>query len=509
MPTISLCMIVKDEEDALARCLDSVDVDEIIIVDTGSTDSTKKIARKYTDKVFDFRWKNDFSDARNFSISKATSDWILVLDADEVIEDMGALRKLTGQGFDAFRLIQRNYTDDMTRPKWVAVEKNRYTKGYSGYERNPVVRLFRNNGMRFTGPVHEIVDTTGMRCKDTQIPIHHYIEEKPLKERQLKYLDIAEKALKTRPTGRLHYTAGSVYFCFLKDYKKAKDNFLSAMQYNDDKIKTMEALAATHIELKEYEEAYQIYRQLLKAGYISPSMSLNLANLLVMHKHYKPALKYLKKAIELGHVKKEMIEKNILAIKSMNVNNAEYWDRIWEEEGAGTWRRYPKTNEEVAKLVGKGRKILELGCGVGLLAELLDKDNTVTGIDISKAAIDIMKKRIDIKGIVAKVPPIPAEDDEYDVIVANEFLEHFIDTDEILSEISRVAKVAILGVPDNILGHERCKEHYQKFTEESLKRLLSRYFDEIEISSFTDRFDLEGKNARIALPVLLAYCRRK
>ncbi len=508
MPTISLCMIVKDEEDTLARCLDPIDVDEIIIIDTGSTDSTKKIARKYTDKVFDFKWKNDFSAARNFSINKATSDWILVLDADEVIEDMGPVRKLINKDFDAFRLIQRNYTDDMTRPKWVPVEKTDYTKDYSGYERNPVVRLFRNNSMKFTGPVHEIVDTTGMRCKDVDIPIHHYIEEKPLKERQLKYLDIAEKALKTHPTGRLYYTAGSVYFCFLRDYKKAKNNFLSAMKYDDDKIKTMEALASTHIELKEYEEAYQVYRKLLRAGYISPSMSLNLANLLVMHKHYKPALDYLKKALELGHVKKKMIEKNIMAIKSMNVNNAEYWDRIWGNEGADTWRKYPKTNEEVAKLAGKGRKILELGCGVGLLAERLNKDNTVTGLDISKTAIDIVKKKYNIRGIVAKVPPIPAKDDEYDIIVANEFLEHFIDADEILSEISRVAKVAILGVPDNVLGHKRCKEHYQKFTEDSLKKLLSRYFDDIEIWSFTDRFDLEGQNARIALPVLLAYCRR-
>ena len=80
-------MIVKNEEKVLKRCLNCVKdiVDEIIIVDTGSTDKTKEIARKYTDKVLDFKWVNDFSKARNYSFSKATKDYILWLDADDVI----------------------------------------------------------------------------------------------------------------------------------------------------------------------------------------------------------------------------------------------------------------------------------------------------------------------------------------------------------------------------------------------------------------------------------------
>ena len=85
---LSLCMIVKDEEAALARCLDSVKeyVDEIVIVDTGSKDSTKQIAKKYTEKIYDFKWSSDFSAARNFSLSKAYGSWILVLDADEAMD---------------------------------------------------------------------------------------------------------------------------------------------------------------------------------------------------------------------------------------------------------------------------------------------------------------------------------------------------------------------------------------------------------------------------------------
>src|SRR5690554_6641792 len=98
MYKISLCMIVKNEEEVLAQCLDSVkDIcDEIIIADTGSTDRTKEIAGKYTDKIYDFEWIDDFSAARNFAFSKATMDYILWLDADDVLlgEDQEKLKKL-------------------------------------------------------------------------------------------------------------------------------------------------------------------------------------------------------------------------------------------------------------------------------------------------------------------------------------------------------------------------------------------------------------------------------
>lgn len=84
---LSICMIVKNEENCLTRCLESVKdmADEIIIVDTGSTDRTKEIALSYTDKVYSYTWNNNFADARNESLKYATSRWILILDADEYI----------------------------------------------------------------------------------------------------------------------------------------------------------------------------------------------------------------------------------------------------------------------------------------------------------------------------------------------------------------------------------------------------------------------------------------
>ena len=89
MFTISVCMIIKDEEKTLNRILSAIKkfADEIVIVDTGSKDNSIEIARKYTDKIFHFIWIDNFGEARNFSFSKATKDYIMWLDADDVIKD--------------------------------------------------------------------------------------------------------------------------------------------------------------------------------------------------------------------------------------------------------------------------------------------------------------------------------------------------------------------------------------------------------------------------------------
>ncbi len=89
MATISLCMIVKNEEMHIARCLESVAelVEEIIIVDTGSTDRTLEIASRYTTKVFSYPWKDNFADARNYSFSRASMDYCMWMDADDVLEE--------------------------------------------------------------------------------------------------------------------------------------------------------------------------------------------------------------------------------------------------------------------------------------------------------------------------------------------------------------------------------------------------------------------------------------
>lgn len=117
MVTISLCMIVKNEEKILERCLNSVAdlCDEIIIVDTGSTDRTKEIAGKYTNHLYDFVWIDDFSAARNFAFSKATQEYIYSVDADEVLdeENRQKFRLLKEAMLPEIEIVQMKYGNQM------------------------------------------------------------------------------------------------------------------------------------------------------------------------------------------------------------------------------------------------------------------------------------------------------------------------------------------------------------------------------------------------------------
>lgn len=117
MITISLCMIVKNEERVLARCLDSVAdlMDEIIIVDTGSSDKTKEIAARYTDKIYDFEWVQDFAAARNFAFSKAEMEYIYSADADEVLdeENRKAFRQLKETLLPEIDIVQMYYENQL------------------------------------------------------------------------------------------------------------------------------------------------------------------------------------------------------------------------------------------------------------------------------------------------------------------------------------------------------------------------------------------------------------
>lgn len=117
MITVSLCMIVKNEEKILARCLDSLVglMDEIIIVDTGSTDRTKEIAAQYTDKIYDFRWTDDFSAARNYSFSKATKEYIYSADADEVLspENQERFQVLKQTLLPEIEIVQMKYGNQL------------------------------------------------------------------------------------------------------------------------------------------------------------------------------------------------------------------------------------------------------------------------------------------------------------------------------------------------------------------------------------------------------------
>ena len=127
MFSYSLCMIVKNEERVLARCLDSFALlfDEIVIVDTGSDDHTKEIAARYTDRLYDFEWVEDFAAARNFAFSRCRGDYIYSCDADEVLDEENQVRmkQLMEAMLDEVEIVQMKYVDPVstvlnTKKEW-------------------------------------------------------------------------------------------------------------------------------------------------------------------------------------------------------------------------------------------------------------------------------------------------------------------------------------------------------------------------------------------------------
>lgn len=166
MFTYSLCMIVKNEEKVLARCLDSFAplFDEIIVVDTGSDDATKEIAARYTEKIYDFEWCDDFSAARNFAFSKCTGDYIYSCDADEVLDSENKIcfANLQKAMLPEVEIVQMKYveTDSTvlnTRREWRA-------------------KLFKRiRTFTWTDPVHETVRLEPL-VFDSDIEILHLPE---------------------------------------------------------------------------------------------------------------------------------------------------------------------------------------------------------------------------------------------------------------------------------------------------------------------------------------------
>ena len=185
--TVSLCMIVKNEAHCLARCLFHTKpmVDEMIIVDTGSTDQTVDIAKCFGAIVHHHNWNDDFSEARNVSLSHATGKWVLVLDADELISPSDRSRlsdtiRRPDPAFAAYRFETRNYIDDVGIEGWQQND-GRYEEEEValGWYPSRKVRLFPNdNRIRFANRVHELVEPSlreiGCPIYDCDVPVHHY-----------------------------------------------------------------------------------------------------------------------------------------------------------------------------------------------------------------------------------------------------------------------------------------------------------------------------------------------
>jgi tetratricopeptide (TPR) repeat protein len=196
LPTVSLCMIVRNEAQYLRECLESVRgiVSETIVVDTGSTDGTREIATALGARIVEFTWAQDFSLARNCALSEATGKWILVLDADERLqpehrEKLAELLRSEAEKYPepchAFSLLQNSVIMQGSSRSSLLVS---------------IIRLFPNRPeIRYTWPIHEQVADSlgraGIPVLETSIEIHHlgYASPETNREKQKRNLALLEK----------------------------------------------------------------------------------------------------------------------------------------------------------------------------------------------------------------------------------------------------------------------------------------------------------------------------
>ncbi|MCP4726115.1 MAG: glycosyltransferase [bacterium] len=290
-PKISAAMIVKNEEDMLAECIESFRdaVDEIVIVDTGSTDRTVEIAKSYNIDLFHHEWQNDFSEARNFSISKTTGDWVLIIDADERLEkeDIARIRAMKWElEHEAYYFAVFS-----TLPGHL---------GSAGFGKCYSARLFKKKPDHYYyGIVHNVLNIEGKTAM-TDVRLYHLgydlsMDKMQQKfERSIKLLlkqseDDPENAFVTFNTAQMYlsrnykeeavefalksvelleddpgkqdhlllmsYYQLSIIYLKNKEYDKCDEVCLKALEYKKDYLDPMLCLGYSYYYQKEYDKA--------------------------------------------------------------------------------------------------------------------------------------------------------------------------------------------------------------------------------------------------------------
>lgn len=250
MITISICMIVKNEEKHLARCLDSLrDLwDELIIVDTGSTDNTRKIAAEYTNHVYDYQWRDDFAHARNYAFSLAQCDYIYAPDADEVLD---------AQNRRKFSQLKQTLLPEIEIVQMIYVNRHHY-KTTENFEKDYRPKLFKRlRTFQWIDPVHETIRLQPV-VYDSEIEILHM----PDSSHASRDLQILKKTVQrgVRLSSRLHNMYARELFIAgtSQDFQDAENFFAHSLKdparSDDEHLEALCVLARTARIKKDYPE---------------------------------------------------------------------------------------------------------------------------------------------------------------------------------------------------------------------------------------------------------------
>ncbi len=245
--SIGLCMITKNCESTVSDTINSVNglVNEIVVLDTGSTDDTVAVCKSLGAKVYEAEWRNDFSLARNSALGYMSSDWVLVLDSDEVLssKDFFKIRSaISSYNIDGYKLLQRNYTNNKNLRDWKknSGEYPNEEQNWMGYMPSLIVRLFKNEpSIRFSGKVHELVEDsileTGGEIGSLDVSVHHlgYSREEGDGNRTI-YLELnRQKAEERANDPNAHYELGLQYF-HNDNFVEAENSFRKAIEFQEN-----------------------------------------------------------------------------------------------------------------------------------------------------------------------------------------------------------------------------------------------------------------------------------
>lgn len=294
MASISLCMIVRNEEKVLGRCLSCVRgfADEIIIVDTGSTDRTKEIAFSFTDKVYDFKWKDDFAAARNFAFSKGTGDYLFWLDADDVVRQEER-RKLMD--------LKRQLDDE--RPDVVMMK---YAVGYDG-DGEPSFFFYRERLLRrcgkavWKGRIHEAVEPFGKVVRE-DIMIEHRKVGTGDPDRNLRIFEqmLREKG-KLSPRDQYYYGKELYYHRRYRDAASVFSEYLELPDgWREDRVDACRHGAYCMYRIGDRDRALKFLLSGLSEGIPKPELCCDLGWWFFSAKRYRDAIFWYGQAVQAG-----------------------------------------------------------------------------------------------------------------------------------------------------------------------------------------------------------------
>lgn len=291
MKTISLCLIVKNEENNLKKCLKNAKIyaDEIIIVDTGSKDKTKEIAKEFTDKIFDFEWCDDFSKARNYSFEQATSSYCMWLDADDFLTDESA--------FEIKSWKDSNQECDVLMTPYVAGYDEKLNPTFK-YLRERIVK--NSTSFRWHDRVHEVIVPSGQITTNEKILIYHGKKNQKYSDRNLMiYKKMITLGEPFTPRNQFYY-ARELYFNKLYDEAiHAFSKFLTDEKgWKENKIEACLNLAKCYKQKKQNNHALTTLFGSFIYDLPRSEILYEIGNIFMEKGEYKRAIYWHKKALE-------------------------------------------------------------------------------------------------------------------------------------------------------------------------------------------------------------------